>query len=483
MKKCGIILSTVFALILASCGSTNNSGVDKNLTAGIQAWNSREPKAATAYWNEISDENTKTKYLAYVNSYEKGAEALESTENVKVESKLLSACNSALDNFEKIEDEQLKLPADVCETGAELSAARVDKLLASGKITASRTLVSRATKVYGSNDALKNAENEIEVVSAINTKTSNLSAQGDKALAVSGFDERIAALDTALANYSSAESTLNADAGKKGVSSKSAVSSNLKKLKNDRQNLAVQREGFIREKAYEYKDKFGEEFARQPSGTGSGKNGAFTLYEIRNHYNTVQANLDTIYGELQSFAAKYPKEIGADVMNDIDAQRKDLKSRIAQINREIANKEEIESRGKTVMPLMIGLFNPAPASKSEGKKSRPAKFSAKGVKDDDYWWGMVSIPKGEMNDLVITLKDSRTVRAYAQNTHSGKDIKKKNLEDLISKSNKIGNSWPVMNAGSKFTSGNYYFVVEGDKNKQNYEGDVVVYSSFIVRMR
>ena len=81
--------------------------------------------------------------------------------------------------------------------------------------------------------------------------------------------------------------------------------------------------------------------------------------------------MDKIYNELLAFAAKYNKNVSQEVIDDVKAQKNDLNAKIAQVNREIANKKEIESRGKTVMPLMIGLFNPAPGSTKESQKSRP----------------------------------------------------------------------------------------------------------------
>ena len=95
---------------------------------------------------------------------------------------------------------------------------------------------------------------------------------------------------------------------------------------------------------------------------------------------------------------------------------------------------------------------------------------------------MVSIPNKEMNDLVITLKDNRTVRVFSENTKSGKLIEKKNMKDLVNRGYKVGNSWPVLNAGSQLTSNKYFFEVQKGKTP-DYEGEVVVYSSFIVRMR
>jgi hypothetical protein len=131
---------------------------------------------------------------------------------------------------------------------------------------------------------------------------------------------------------------------------------------------------------------------------------------------------------------------------------------------------------------MIGLFNPQPGTAAEAKKSRPAVFRATGVKDDEYWWGMVSIPKGTMNDLVVTVNDSRVVRVFADNTKSGALIEKNEMKDLVNRGYKVGNSWPVLNAGDQLSTDKYFFEIQKGKTP-NYEGEVVVYSSFIVRMR
>lgn len=489
MKKCGIIVSAILAVLLASCAS---SGVDKEDVAianGIKAWNTREPAAATAYWNEISDSAKKTKYLNYVTMYNSGVEALNSTDSMKAsqETKLLGACNTALDKFSAL-DPALKLPADVCEKGANLTAARIEVLLVSGKTTAAKKMHSTAVQVYGENAALAKAGKEIDVVSAVLNKKAALAAQGDKALAIENFDEKIAALDAALSSYTSGEGELNSTAKKAGVDSEKCVTSNIAAVRKDRQNLSIKRDGIIRDKAYEYKDQIGEEFARQPAeGSGTGKNGAFTSYDIRDHYNSVKKNIDVKYQELLAFAEKYPKEIGPDVLADVKAQIDDLNAKIAQINKEIAVAEEIASRGKTVMPLMIGLFNPDPKSTADSKKSRPAKFSGANPKKADYWWGMVSIPKGQMNDLVITVKDNRTVRVFNENTKSGKNIakdeKSKGLQDLVNRANKVGNSWPVMNVGSQLKGSNYFFEISNAASGKDYSGEVVVYSSFITRSR
>lgn len=483
LKKVLTLLMSALAVFFISCGTAKVGDKDPAVAKGVSAWNSRGPESARAYWTEIQDAAKQKKYLNYINLFNAGNDALESTDGIKAsnEGKLLSACNTALAKFSAI-DSTLNLPADVKEKGANLTAARIDNLLAAGKVAEAKKMYKSAVNVYGTNAALETAGKQVEVCEAIAAKRSSLLSQASKANEIEDFESKVAAYNEVLGKCSAAEAEVNTLVNNSGVGKTNGVAANAKGFKKVRQDIAIQLEGAYRDKVYDYKDKIGEEFARQPEGTGSGKNGAFTLEEILAHYKSVETNIDKIYADLLDFAAKHNKNVSQDVIDDVTAQKNDLHAKIAQINREIANKKEIESRGKTVMPLMIGLFNPAPGASKGNQKSRPAKFSAKGVKGDEYWWGMVSIKNGEMNDLVITMKDNRNIRVFNQNTHSGKDIEKKGLKDLISKANKVGNSWPVLNASKALGSDKYFFEVQKGKT-DSYSGEVVVYSSFITRSR
>ncbi len=64
----------------------------------------------------------------------------------------------------------------------------------------------------------------------------------------------------------------------------------------------------------------------------------------------------------------------------------------------------------------------------------------------------------------------------------GKLIEKNKMKDLVNRGYKVGNSWPVLNAGSQLTSDKYFFEIQKGKT-DSYQGEVVVYSSFVVRMR
>ena len=337
-----------------------------------------------------------------------------------------------------------------------------------------------AVKVYGTSDELESAKKEIDVVNIVNARQSSLQDLTEKARAETSFDAKIAAYDSALDTYTKAEKEIDSAVASSGVGKTAGVSVNVRNFKKARQDISIERASTIRERAYAYKTQIDEEFARTPNTKG--ESGKVSLEEILAHYQSVQKNIEATYQDLLGFAAKYPNDIGQDILDDINAQKKELEAKIAQVNSEIRTAQEIASRGKVVFPLMIGLFNPDPRSTAESKKSRPAKFSAKNVKGNEYWWGMVSIPRGTLNDLVITLKDNRTVRVFAENTKSGKLIEKNNMKDLVNRSAKVGNSWPVLNAGSQLTTNKYFFEIQKGKTP-DYEGEVVVYSSFIVRMR
>ena len=486
IRKVGIFLLSVFAAgLIASCATGGKlSDSDPAVKRGVTAWNTREPQAAIAYWEEIEDSAKKKKWLNMVNLYEAGVKALESTDSIKAsnEPKLLQACNTALNKFSAL-DPALELPEDICDMGSELTTGRIDKLLAQERVSEAKKMLKTGVSVYGSSKEFDTVAKEVEVCETIANKKNSLLNQAKKAGEKENFDDKIAAFDATIAKYPAVESEVNAAVQASGVKDTSGVSSCARAFKKVRQDIVIQRSAAFREEAYSYRDRMGEEFARQPEeGTGTGKNGAFTVYDIRNHYQSIGKNMDDIFAELEAFQAKYPKDVSLDVIAEAKAQKDDLNAKISQINKEIAVKEEIESRGKTVMPLMIGLFNADPNSTADNQKSRPAKFSATKQTKSEYWWGMVSIPAGKMNDLVITLKDNRTVRVFNQNTHSGKDIEKKGLQDLVSKQNKVGNSWPVLNAGKNLTSDKYFFEIQKGKT-DSYSGEVVVYNSFVVRSR
>ncbi len=479
----GLTIVIALAVALSSCVTTG-SGVgspdEKNIEKGIEAWNKRNPEAARGYWADIEEPKARKKHLDYIDSYKTGDAALSGAMDgeKQSEAKLLAACEKALAAFSSLDD-RLTLPGATKKDGAALSEGRMRALLAAGSAVRARDIGRKSVKAYGETEGLAILLKEAEVVSASRARAAKAEAFAQEGRAAEDFASKLAAFDSSLEAYKKAEATLASEASSAGIAQGAGVAAERKLLRRETQNVSVERDGAIRAQAYHYKDRSGEEFARVPE---KGKEGGMSLEELLAHQESVKANIDSVHQEMIAFAGNYPESIGKDVLDDVDGQKRDLDLKIAQINNEIRTAKEIASRGKVVMPVMIGLFNSAPSTGDEGKKSRPAVFSAKKAKKDEYWWGMVSIPRGEMNDLVITMKDSRTVRVFGENTKSGKLIEKNKMSDLVNRTYKVGNSWPVLNAGGQLPTNKYFFEIQPGKTAE-YEGEAVVYSSFIMRMR
>ena len=352
-------------------------------------------------------------------------------------------------------------------------------LIAAGRFTAARDLGKTAIATFGDSEAIQSMFAEIDVILASRKREADADASLEKARGTEAFYDRIAAFESSAAIFAKAESLLADDAGKAGVAKSAGVAREASRLRKKRQDAAIEKDKLLRERAYAFKDRIGEEFARAPEAKAVG---SLTLEDVLAHEESVKGNVEAVYQEMKEFAARYPQAIDLEMIREVEEQKKDLDAKIAQINAEITTAHEIASRGKIAMPIMIGLFNPQPGSAEEAKKSRPAVFGAKGATKAEYWWGMVSIPPGAMNDLVVTVSDNRTVRVFAENTKSGSLVDRKGIRDLVNRGYKVGTSWPVLNAGSQLTSDKYFFEVQPGKSP-DYTGDVVVYSSFIMRMR
>ena len=471
------------ALLLASCATgpaMKGTPDEKAIGRGTAAWNQKGPSAAKPYWNEIKDKTARATYTGYVDAFDSGSKYLADAESAKAgdDARILTSFERAQKAFAGLPND-LELPDETRASGIAIAEGRMRSLIAADKLSKARELGKAAVRTFGGSDAIDSMNAEIDVISASRKREADADAVLGKAREAADFDGKIAGIDAASGAYAKAETLLADDASKAKVSKSQSMVREASRLRKKRQDLVVEREKLLREQAYLYKERIGEEFARVPD---KDKVGSMTLEELLKHQESVKANVEAAYDEMTRFAARYPQAADAEMMAEIDEQKKDLDAKIAQVNAEIRTAKEIASRGKVVMPIMIGLFNPQPGTAAEAKKSRPAVFQAKGVKDNEYWWGMVSIPKGTMNDLVVTVNDSRAVRVFTDNTKSGTLIEKNKMKDLVNRGYKVGNSWPVLNAGDQLTTDKYFFEIQKGKTP-DYEGEVVVYSSFIVRMR
>ncbi len=477
-----VAAAALAVVVLASCQTFGRRETpdQRAVAKGVAAWNEGSPAAAKPYWGAIKEASLRDKYLSYVDTYEGGVKALDEAAALKPadEARLLAAYEKARTAFARLPQE-LPVPAETRARASSLAAGRVRALIGANKLSAARETGKTAVAAFGESQEISSMLAEIDVILASRKREADADAALEKARAIEAFDDRIAAQESAVSAYARSEALLGEEAGKAGVARGPGVAGDASRLRKKRQDAAVERDKLLRERAYSFKDRIGEEFARVPEGKNTG---SMTLEEVLAHQESVQANVDAVYREMKEFAARYPRALDQELIQDVEDQKKDLDSKIAQINSEIRTAREIASRGKIVLPVMIGLFNPEPGSAEDAKKSRPATFGGTGARKAEYWWGMVSIPKGTLNDLVVTVNDDRTVRVFGENTRSGSLVGKNGIKDLVNRGYKVGNSWPVLNAGSQLTSDKYFFEVQGGKTP-DYTGEVVVYSSFIMRMR
>jgi hypothetical protein len=467
-------------LLFFSCKTVDfkNLGDDKIIEKGISAWNDQEPEAARYYWTNIKEVGAKKTYLGYLNSFNA---AVKDTAAVLAtppdnETKYLAAYQKLHKTYSSLPD-TLELPSALCKQMTGMATFRAKALLGASKNSAARDLLKSAEKTYGGSPEITLMLAEVEILVSVR-KTEDAA---DDILALSrsndDFNGKITGYQRAIGAFAKAETELDEKATNvkfQDASSVIALAGNLKKKKQD---AKLEMERKLRERQYSFKDRIGEEFARVPEGD---KLGSMSLEEILAFQESIKANVEQDYAEMKDFNELYPAVIDKGMMADVEDQKRTLETKIAQVTAEIRTAKDIASRGKTVMPIMIGLFNSVPGGKPDDQKSRPGVMRGTIKESPDYWWGMVSIPANTLNDLVITMDDERTVRVYPENTKSGSLVK--NMKDLVNRGYKVGNSWPVLNAGSQLPSGKYFVEVQKGK-KQNYEGEAVIYSSFIMRMR
>jgi hypothetical protein len=469
-------------IALAACQTTavRETPDERAVARGVAAWNTSSPSAARQYWNVIGDAAVRDRYLGYLAVYEAGTKALDDAEGLKPaeEDRILAAFQKAQAALTALPP-QLPVPPETAARASRLAEGRVRAHIAANRLTQARELGKSAIAAFGESAVIRSMLAEIDVVLASRHREPDADTALERARGIEVFDEKIAAYESAVAAFAKVETLLAEDAGKAGVAKSDSVVRETSRLRKKRQDTAVERDRLLRERAYAFKDRIGEEFARVPEGKSIG---SMTLDEVLAHQESVKAGVEAVYREMKDFAARYPRMIEPETIGDVEAQKKDLDIKIAQVNAEIRTAREIASRGKIAMPVMIGLFNPQPGTSEEEKKSRPAEFGAVGAKKAEYWWGMVSIPRGAMNDLVVTVNDSRPVRVFAANTRSGSLVGRDGIKDLVNRGYKVGTSWPVLNAGGQLTSDKYFFEV-GPGASPDYSGEVVVYRSFIVRMR
>jgi len=279
-------------------------------------------------------------------------------------------------------------------------------------------------------------------------------------------DEKIDTYKNAIAGYKNAEALLN-DLAKNQPAFAGSVEADRKRLKKKWQDVGIEMERLVRDFAYGLKEKLGEVFARVPEQKDLG---ALSEDQVLAYNEQTKKKLEESLQEMRELASISPKSLTAEAVKAVETQTKDLENKLNKVQAEIRKTEE---RGKTIIPVMIGLFNP---QKQDKDKSRPGVFRGASSAKVDQWWGITEIPKGTMNDLVVSLNDERPLKVLAQPAGGSKS------PDLVSKDKKFGNNYPVLNAGPQFKDGVYYLELSKGKANQ-YQGEVVIYKAFMTRIR
>lgn len=473
------VLFLIVAL-LVSCATTGKKKTGKQtiLEQGVSAWNRQNPDAAAHYWSKLKNKKQQETYLGYIDQYKKATKDLDDivSSPPRKESQFLSAYNTLHKTYASL-PETLKIPKKTAKKMSVMASGRTRALLDKNKIDMAEKIITPAAELYGKSKETEHLLTEIEILTDYKNTEKVVDSNIRKTRSIDNFYDKIDGYERVLISIRKDREELKKRAADKELEESKPISYIDSRLRKKSRRVRLEMERTLRERQYSFKDRIGEEFARVPEG---GKLGSMSLQETLAFQKEIKANIETAYKEMEAFNRRYPSVIDRKMIKQVEKQKKDLDSKIAQVEREIRTARDIASRGKPVFPLMIGLFNPEKGGKKGNKKSRPAHIRGTINKNSHYWWGMVSIPKNKLNDLVITMKDNRPIRVFAENTKSGRRIK--NLNDLVNRSYKTGYSWPVLNAGNQLPSGKYYIVIPKGPNPK-YEGEAVIYSSFITRMR
>jgi hypothetical protein len=224
----------------------------------------------------------------------------------------------------------------------------------------------------------------------------------------------------------------------------------------------------LRESLLSFPDRMGAVFARSPEDPKKLDDKALLAFNAETA-SLIQGGIE----EFDRIVSENPGLIDQATAERLRLSASSLSPRFARMEGAI---KSTKNRGRPVMPLIVGIFNPQPG---DPQRSRPGNFGGGRVSGSDWWWGIADIPKGLAQDLVVTMSDSRPVRVYAAGKGSGGG---KTASDLVNPLFKVGNSWPVLNAGERLENGVFHIEV-GPGSVSGYSGEAVVYKSFVTRTR
>jgi hypothetical protein len=246
------------------------------------------------------------------------------------------------------------------------------------------------------------------------------------------------------------------------------ASASVSRTESKARSAEVLHMALLKETLLLFPSRMGEVFARTPSSTERIDDRMLLAFAAE-----TQSMISGGISEFEDTIAKYPELLDQSTIDRLRSSARGLAARFARIESAI---KAVKDRGKPVMPIIIGIFNPEP---DDPQRSRPASFSGSSAAGAEWWWGIADIPKGVAQDLVVTMSDARPVRIYAAGL--GPDGKRPS-SDLVNPLFRVGNSWPVLNAGVRLNDGVFHIEV-GPGRTDSYSGVAVVYKSFMMRTR
>lgn len=322
--------------------------------------------------------------------------------------------------------------------------------------------VVAASDPRGAVSRLERVAVEASAALAARAAAAESGADGSLAKTRSGaIADRVAAASAAFVGYGEAARMYRSAGARVREAETGAARSSSKAAKAEELRKALLKEFLL-----SFPDRMGEVFARSPVDPKRLDDKAFLAF------NEETASL--ICGGIAEFdriVADNPGLIDPAAAQRLRLSAASFSARFARMEGAI---KATKNQGRPVMPLLIGIFNPQPG---DPQRSRPGSFSGDFASGSDWWWGIADIPKGLAQDLVVTMSDNRPVRIYAAWRGSGKTA-----SDLVNPLFKVGNSWPVLNAGERLENGVFHIEV-GPGPSPVYRGEAVVYKSFVTRTR
>jgi hypothetical protein len=426
-----IVLALAASLACAlSCVSSSHASEEESIRSGAALFSENRIAEAEKAWSGIPDPVKREAYLSFARAYEELDATVSEAEKDLAQARAEEAVSAV-----KLSPALPPVPAGVGSPDPRSLRARMEKLgEGAGKILAVEAVEQE-----------KAADKSLASARSAKVKEGATRA----AEAAGGYS-------TAHRLYLAASDWVPATAeGAARTETKAQDAENLHK-------------SLLKESLLSFPNRMGEVFARAPSPSARIDDKTLLAFAAE-----TASMISGGISDFETTVAKYPELLDQATIDRLRASAKGLSARFARIESAI---KAVKNRGKPVMPIIIGIFNPEP---DDPQRSRPASFAGSSAAGPEWWWGIADIPKGVAQDLVVTMSDARPVRIYAAGL--GPDGRKP-TSDLVNPFFKVGNSWPVLNAGERLNDGVFHIEIGPGRNEQ-YSGVAVVYKSFMMRTR